>query len=78
MKKFAFILILIAVWTHPIVLAQGAIPQQEVSVPTLSRLQAEAVERIDQSEKLTQEIVDSLFSFSELGFQEFETQRYLV
>ncbi|MED5535807.1 MAG: peptidase dimerization domain-containing protein, partial [Pseudomonadota bacterium] len=29
-------------------------------------------------QKLTQEIVDSLFSFSELGFQEFETQRYLT
>ena len=28
--------------------------------------------------KVTQEIVDSLFSFSELGFQEFETQRYLT
>ena len=28
--------------------------------------------------KTTQVIVDSLFSFSELGFQEFETQRYLA
>lgn len=44
----------------------------------LSGRKAEAVERVDEMTKLTQEIVDSLFSFSELGFQEFETQRYLT
>lgn len=41
-------------------------------------LKAEAAAAIDDMQKLTQEIVDSLFSFSELGFQEFETQRYLT
>ena len=41
-------------------------------------LKAEAVVSVDSMQKLTQEIVDSLFSFSELGFQEFETQRYLA
>ena len=40
-------------------------------------LKADAVAAVDGMEKMTQEIVDSLFSFSELGFQEFETQRYL-
>lgn len=44
----------------------------------LTSLKAEAAEKIDGMAKLTQEIVDSLFSFSELGFQEFETQRYLT
>jgi aminobenzoyl-glutamate utilization protein B len=44
----------------------------------LSGLKAEAVALVDSNAKLTQEIVDSLFSFSELGFQEFETQRYLT
>jgi aminobenzoyl-glutamate utilization protein B len=44
----------------------------------MSGLKAEAVARVDANAKLTQEIVDSLFSFSELGFQEFETQRYLT
>jgi aminobenzoyl-glutamate utilization protein B len=43
-----------------------------------SRLKAEAIATVDSSQKLTQEIVDSLFSFSELAFQEFETQRYLT
>ena len=45
--------------------------------PLLTGLKGEAVARVDELQKLTQEIVDSLFSFSELGFQEFETQRYL-
>lgn len=44
----------------------------------LSGLKAEAAAAVDGMGKLAQEIVDSLFSFSELGFQEFETQRYLV
>jgi aminobenzoyl-glutamate utilization protein B len=46
--------------------------------PILSGLKAEAAGKIDEMSKLTQEIVDSLFSFAELGFQEFETQRYLT
>ena len=41
-------------------------------------LKAEAVASVASMQKLTQEIIDSLFSFSELGFQEFETQRYLA
>ncbi len=46
--------------------------------PELTGLKAEAVEIVGDNQKLTQEIVDSLFSFAELGFQEFETQRYLT
>lgn len=48
------------------------------TVSPLTGLKAEAAERVDDMAKLTQEIVDSLFSFAELGFQEFETQRYLT
>jgi len=46
--------------------------------PELSGLKAEVVQIVGDKQKLTQEIVDSLFSFAELGFQEFETQRYLT
>jgi aminobenzoyl-glutamate utilization protein B len=49
-----------------------------VSPPVLTGLKAEAVAAVEDMQKLTQEIVDSQFSFSELGFQEFETQRYLT
>ena len=48
------------------------------AVSPLTGLKAEAAEKVDSMRKLTQEIVDSLFSFAELGFQEFETQRYLT
>ena len=44
----------------------------------IDSLKAEAVSSIDSLAKLNQEIIDSLFSFAELGFQEFETQRYLT
>lgn len=36
------------------------------------------MEQVDARRKLTQEIVDSVFSFAELGFQERETSRYLT
>jgi len=44
----------------------------------LDRLKREVAEGVDARAKLTQEIVDQIFSFSELGFQEFETARYLT
>jgi aminobenzoyl-glutamate utilization protein B len=58
--------------------AQGTAAQTPAAAPPLTGLKAEAVALVDGNAKLTQEIVDSLFSFAELGFQEFETQRYLT
>jgi len=61
--------------------ALAALPagaQDQPDKPALTGLKAEAAARVDGMQKLTQEIVDSLFSFAELGFQEFETQRYLT
>lgn len=46
--------------------------------PMLRRLKQEAIAAVEARSKLVQEIVDSLFSFSELGFQEVETTRYLL
>ncbi len=46
--------------------------------PTLEELKKEALASTDKQQKLVQEIVDSIFSFAELGFQEFETSRYLT
>ena len=54
------------------------IAAQDDEAPVLTGLKAEAVDLVDGQRKLVQEIVDSLFSFSELGFQEFETRRYLT
>jgi len=43
----------------------------------LDSMKAEALENVGSRLKLVREIMDSLFSFAEPGFQEFETQRYL-
>jgi len=46
-----------------------------------ARLEAhkqEAARGVDELAKLAQEMVDSVFSFGELGFQEVETSRYLT
>ena len=44
----------------------------------LESLKAEALDMVEDDVKMVQEIVDMLFSFGELGMQEFETQRYLT
>jgi aminobenzoyl-glutamate utilization protein B len=62
--------------TSGMVLAQDG--GEAADPPSLTGLKGEAAASVDELQKLTQEIVDSLFSFSELGFQEFETQRYLT
>jgi aminobenzoyl-glutamate utilization protein B len=46
--------------------------------PRLDRLKADAVKSVDGMTKLTQEMVDMVFSFGELGFQEVETSKYLT
>ena len=44
----------------------------------LDAQKAEAVKGVDEMAKLAQEMVDSVFSFGELGMQEVETSRYLT
>ena len=41
-------------------------------------LKSEAVRKVDSMRTLTQQMVDQIFSFGELGFQETETSRYLA
>src|SRR4029079_13722414 len=44
----------------------------------LDTYKAEASRGVDEMAKLAQEMVDSVFSFGELGFQEVETSKYLT
>jgi aminobenzoyl-glutamate utilization protein B len=44
----------------------------------ITRLKSEAVRLVDSMSTLTQQMVDKVFSFQELGFQEFETVNYLT
>lgn len=46
--------------------------------PELEALKTEAAKRVDAKAKLIQEMVDQVFSFGELGMQEFETSKYLT
>ena len=46
--------------------------------PRLAALKAEAVKAIDAQAKNIQQMVDQVFSYGELGFQEFETSKYLT
>src|SRR5215210_5636305 len=46
--------------------------------PRTVKLKAEAVAGVDRMKDQTQQMVDSIFSFGELGFQEIETHRYVV
>lgn len=46
--------------------------------PSLDVLKQAAVEMTDARKKFTQEVVDTIFSFSELGYQELETSAYVT
>ena len=48
------------------------------AAPRVSVLKTQAVAGVDARAKLAQEINDSVFSFSELAFHEFETSKYLT
>src|SRR3989304_3244765 len=44
----------------------------------IEKLKNDAAAEVDSMRVFTQQMVDSVFSFGELGFQEFETNRYLI
>src|SRR5262245_49554328 len=46
--------------------------------PRIDALKQELIADIDGRATFAQQMVDSIFSFSELGFQETETQRYVT
>src|ERR1700686_3470115 len=46
--------------------------------PDLSQLKREAVSEVDSMQTLTQQMVDEIFSYAELGFQEYQTSRYVT
>jgi len=46
--------------------------------PSLEDLKHQAVSAIDARQAFTQQMVDQIFSYAELGFQEYETSRYVT
>ena len=66
----------------PVTMA-AAEPRQDAEAPAevdprIERLKEETSTSVDDRRVFIQRMVDSLFSFAELGFQEFETQRYIT
>ena len=49
-----------------------------ISPEKLADLKKELITEINKQQKTTQQMVDMVFSFGELGFQEFETSKYLT
>lgn len=52
--------------------------QQPAQPSPADDLKKEAVGQVESMQTMTQQMVDQVFSFSELGFQEFETSKYLT
>ena len=46
--------------------------------PQIAQLKDEAIAEVDKLKDFSQQMVDQIFSYGELGFQEFETSKYLV
>lgn len=59
-------------------LPRPAASQQTISDADLNRLLDEVTAKVEANRKLTQVMVDKIFSFGELGFQEVETSGYLT
>jgi aminobenzoyl-glutamate utilization protein B len=53
-------------------------PVAQESQDQLEVLKREAANEVDSMKDFTQQVVDMIFSFGELGFQEFETSRYCI
>jgi len=58
--------------------ALAATPAHAQQRPSIAQLKKEAAAEVASMQKLSQEIVDMVFSFSELGFQEERTVAYLT
>lgn len=65
---------------QPTPASPAAAPATQVASadPRLAKLKEEALQMVQSRAKQVQEIVDMLFSFQELGFQEWESQKYLT
>jgi aminobenzoyl-glutamate utilization protein B len=55
---------------------KASTPPQESA--KLARLKDEVAREVQARQQLTQQMVDSIFSFAELGFQEFDTSAYVT
>src|SRR2546427_13062005 len=53
------------------------VPLRAQQAPPLEELKKSAIAEVDKLQTFTQQMVDQMYSYSELGFQGFETSRYV-
>src|SRR3982750_3765574 len=61
-----------------LIVAACAVAQTKATPEREASMKADLTGQIDAMKKQAQVMVDSVFSFGELGFQEFETSKYLT
>src|SRR5580698_5848325 len=76
MLKSAFAVLLTSCAVH-VALPQNAFGQNKIAPDKEASIKADLAGQIDGMKKQAQVMVDSVFSFGELGMQEFETSKYL-
>ncbi len=72
MKNVVVVMCIMAMAIHPIW------SQKKYSAKQIEKLKSEAAEIVAANEKQTQVMIDKIFSFAELGFQEYESSKYLT
>ena len=70
--------ILLAAAGLSLVLAASAQADPAFSPAQIAAFKAEAVKGVESRTKLAQVMNDQIFSFGELGYQEFETSKYIT
>ncbi|HEX5070717.1 MAG TPA: amidohydrolase [Vicinamibacterales bacterium] len=80
-----YAIVVFVIGTGALLLAQGrgggaAAPPLNLPPDTerITQLKTEAAAEVEKLKDFSQQMVDQLFSYGELGFQEFETSKYLV
>jgi aminobenzoyl-glutamate utilization protein B len=72
------IFLLLAVFLFFVLFEQPVSAQQKWNDSKIDKLKKEVAQRVQEQQKMAQVMVDKVFSFAELGFQEYETSRYLT
>jgi aminobenzoyl-glutamate utilization protein B len=72
----SFRILALFVFSHSVGLALAQMPN--VKDERIKKLKSEIIAEVEAQYALAQQINDMLFSFSELGFQEYETSKYLT
>ncbi len=77
-RLFSALCLLLAFGLAPDVAAAQARQPVPLDSARLEALKREVAREVQGMERFTQQMVDQIFSYGELGFQEVETSRYLV